>query len=389
MEKNAPKEKNQKDKTECEKCKQKSKIYNRNKFLCLDCFYEIINHKFRANLRTCCKIRHEDYVLICISGGNSSMTMLHMFWKSFTQNKSNKKLFFKLKVLYVDDSLFLTEKNLIEEEKNKRKIFIDSLCKKYNFEYEIISLENVMDLNNENLKLDNEVKLDLINEYLNLYGQLPNKGGFKTRFIQITTRNLIFFYSIKYNFSKIFFGNNGQSLVNDSFLSIIMGRGIDIRHDIDHLDDTYLNGKIQILKPCQDFFTKEIMYYFHYNKVEIIYPIIKDEKTNVIVNNFFTKLQSEKLNSIPSVINTIEKLNLYKNDYKCLFCLSNNDKGNSVMEFGLDSELNNKECQLNLKLCYGCRRMFSNLIEDNIKNKNNNSIIDKILKYFQPLISIN
>ena len=59
------------------------------------------------------------------------------------------------------------------------------------------------------------------------------------------------------------------------------------------------------------------------------------------------------------------------------------------MEFGLDSELNNKECQLNLKLCYGCRRMFSKLIEDNIKNKNNNSIIDKILKYFQPLISIN
>ena len=33
--------------------------------------------------------------------------------------------------------------------------------------------------------------------------------------------------------------------------------------------------------------------------------------------------------------------------------------------------------------------MFSNLIEDNIKNKNNDSIIDKILKYFQPLISIN
>ena len=91
MEKNAPKEKNQKDKTECEKCKQKSKNYNRNKFLCLDCFYEIINHKFRANLRTCCKIRHEDYVLICISGGNSSMTMLHMFWNSFTKNKSNKK----------------------------------------------------------------------------------------------------------------------------------------------------------------------------------------------------------------------------------------------------------------------------------------------------------
>ena len=57
----------------CEKCQKNSKIYNKFKFLCVDCFEEIINHKFRANLRTVCKIRHEDYLLICISGGNNSM----------------------------------------------------------------------------------------------------------------------------------------------------------------------------------------------------------------------------------------------------------------------------------------------------------------------------
>ena len=379
------------DKTICEKCKKKSQIYNRNKFLCLDCFHEIINHKFRANLRTCCKIRHEDFILVCISGGNNSMTMLDMFWKSFTQNNSNKKLFFKLKVLYIDDSLFLKENNLIEEEKNKRKNFIDTLCKKYNFQYEIISLENVLDLNNENLKLDNEIKIDLIKEYLNLYNKLPNNGGFKTIFIQITIRNLILYYSLKNNFTKIFFGNNGQSLVNDSFLSIITGRGNNIRHDIDHLDNTYLNGKIQILKPCQDFFTKEIMYYYHYNKVDIIYPIINDEKSNLIINKFFTNLQSEKLNTVPSVINTIEKLKIFKSEFICLFCLSYYDKSNNYMEFGLDNFLNNNNCELNLKLCYGCRRIFSNIIEEDINNKNENNtlLINKILKYFQVLISIN
>ena len=84
-----------KDKKLCEKCNQnKSKVYNRNKFLCLDCFNEIIIHKFKANLRTCCKIRQEDYILVCISGGNFSMSMLEMFSQSFNETKSNRKLFF-------------------------------------------------------------------------------------------------------------------------------------------------------------------------------------------------------------------------------------------------------------------------------------------------------
>ena len=51
----------------CEKCQKNSKIYNKFKYLCVECFEETINHKFRANLRTVCKIRHEDYLLICIN----------------------------------------------------------------------------------------------------------------------------------------------------------------------------------------------------------------------------------------------------------------------------------------------------------------------------------
>ena len=99
------------DKKICQKCNENnSKVYNRNKFLCLQCFNEIIVHKFKANLRTCCKIRQEDYILVCISGGNFSMSMLEMFRQSFDESKSNRKLFFKIKILYIDDSLFLKDK---------------------------------------------------------------------------------------------------------------------------------------------------------------------------------------------------------------------------------------------------------------------------------------
>ena len=79
----------------------------------------MVNHKFRSNLRAHCKIRHEDNLLVCISGGNCSIAMLHWFYTTFNDNTSNRKQFFKLKVLYVDD-LFIINSN-IEEEMVRRK----------------------------------------------------------------------------------------------------------------------------------------------------------------------------------------------------------------------------------------------------------------------------
>ena len=110
------------DKKICEKCSQNpSKIYNRNKFLCLNCFNGIIIHKFKSNLRTCCKIKQEDYLLVCISGGNYSMAMLELFHQSFNDSNSSRKLFFKIKILYIDDSILLKDKIKIIEERQKRK----------------------------------------------------------------------------------------------------------------------------------------------------------------------------------------------------------------------------------------------------------------------------
>ena len=355
------------DKKICEKCKQnKSSVYNRNKFLCLDCFNEIIIHKFKANLRTCCKIKHEDYILVCISGGNFSMSMLEMFRQSFNESKSNKKLFFKIKILYIDDSLFLKDKEKIIEERNKRKEFLNKILTAYKFDYQIINLEKVMDLNNEKINLnDNEIyENDLIEKYLNLLNRVPSMGGFKKKFIQITINNLIFFYSLKNKFIKITFGNNGQSLVGETFFSIITGNGKDVKHNISHVDNSYLNGKIIIYRPLQDFFDKEILYFNHYSKVQLIYPVYKDDKLTRILSSFIGKLQSEKLNTVPAVINTAEKVILYKNEKICKFCLANMDKNMNQLEFGLDNFLNDENCILNKELCYGCRRIFSEVIQN-------------------------
>ena len=380
------------DKKICEKClENSSKIYNRNKFLCLNCFDSIIIHKFKSNLRTCCKIRQEDYLLVCISGGNYSMGMLELFHQSFNDSNSKRKLFFKIKILYIDDSILLKEKEKIIEERQKRKLFLDKKMKEYKFDYDIIYLEKVMNLNDIKINLtdNNEYDSILIEKYLKIFESISNTGGFKTKFIQISINNLIFFYTLKNKFTKIVFGNNGQGLVRQSFFNIITGNGKDIKHNITHGDDTYLNGKIIIYRPLQDFFDKEISYFNHYHKVEIIYPVYKDDNLTKILSTFFGKLQFERLNTVPSVINTAEKVAVYKSEKICKFCLSYLDKNKNKLEFGLDAFLNDENCTLNNELCYGCRRMFSDLIQDFfIEDKKEKSIliINEILNMFKCLL---
>ena len=385
------KQKKIKDKKICEKCNiNSSQLYNRNKFLCLNCFNGIIIHKFKSNLRTCCKIRQEDYLLVCISGGNYSMGMLELFHQSFNDSNSNRKLFFKIKILYVDDSILIKEKEKIIAERQKRKLFLEKKMKEYNFDYDIIYLEKVMNLNNDNSIINDNKEYEniLIEKFLNIFELIPNAGGFRTKFIQISINNLIFFYAMKNKFTKIVFGNNGQGLVRQSFFNIITGNGKDVKHNITHVDNTYLNGKILIYRPLQDFFDKEISYFNHYHKVDIIYPVYKDDNLTLILSNFFGKLQNEKLHTVPSVINTAEKVILYKNEKKCKFCLNNLDNNINKLEFGLDAFLNDENCVLNKELCYGCRRMFSNIIQDYfIEEKKEKSLIliNEILNIFKSL----
>ena len=46
-------------------------------------------------------------------------------------------------------------------------------------------------------------------------------------------------------------------MVGQEFFSIFTGNGKDLKHNIAHLDNSYLNGKILILMPLQDFFDKK------------------------------------------------------------------------------------------------------------------------------------
>ena len=89
------------------------------------------------------------------------------------------------------------------------------------------------------------------------------------------------------------------------------------------------------------------------------------------------------------MVNTAEKVVQYKSDKICKFCLSNMDKNKNQLEFGIDNVLNDEDCLLNKELCYGCRRIFADVIQNYYfeeKKENTNSEINEILNIFKCLI---
>ena len=105
------------------------------------------------------------------------MSMLEMFKHSFDESKSNKKLFFKLKVLYIDDSILLSDKEKIVSARLLNKKLIEQILLNYKFDYQIINLENILKINTSDFNFNNnETDMNLIEQYLKIYNKIPNKG---------------------------------------------------------------------------------------------------------------------------------------------------------------------------------------------------------------------
>ena len=327
------------------------------------------------------------------------MAMAHWFDLSFNKDTSQKKLLFKIKFLHVD-SLFLKEKysdlkmdssddkkNEFLEEREKNKIFFDDLFKKYNFDYKIINLENVLNLdykdfnnnNNNNLPEDKEeilfsqknleaTNFTLIEKYLKINENIIKLGSFDTDFNKILTRNLIIYYSKIHKFNKIIYGNSGQSLVSKVFASVIKGRGFTAKEEISYVDTRFCNGSPIILRPMKDFLDKEILLFNYINKVELLFNTLEIDlkrygqkhsipfkgNTDNLIDCFFDNLQNKMPSTITTVMGTADKLmerkvaqknnldDLQKlNENICEFCLSYIDELYNILEIGsLDSVKN-------------------------------------------------
>ena len=72
------------------------------------------------------------------------MAMLHFLYNCLSGNTSQKKMFFKVHILYIDEGRAVYGWS-DEEAEMHRKMIIDT-CTKYQFNYTVIPLEMIFDL---------------------------------------------------------------------------------------------------------------------------------------------------------------------------------------------------------------------------------------------------
>jgi tRNA(Ile)-lysidine synthase TilS/MesJ len=114
------------------------------KGFCDDCFTELVEHKFKSSLRLKCDIK-KDTLLLCLSGGPNSFSLLKMATKAVQSNTLGKKMFFKIEVLYIDETV------LYQNENQKVISFLDQ--NEYFFifrlSYKVIKIEDIFDSNSD------------------------------------------------------------------------------------------------------------------------------------------------------------------------------------------------------------------------------------------------
>jgi len=106
---------------------------------CNDCFQFNVTHKFKNSLIRHCNVQKDFKNLVAISGGSNSMAMLHLLWQCLNGNKSQKKMFFKIHILYIDEAQAVF--NATKEEAESRRNFIIDHCQTYGFSYSIVGIE--------------------------------------------------------------------------------------------------------------------------------------------------------------------------------------------------------------------------------------------------------
>lgn len=117
-------------KARCFKCKKnRANFTNKQDKVCKDCFLEMFVHRFKSSLRSNLRIWKDDLNLICISGGSNSMALINLMYMSLFGNVSNRKMFFRVHILYIEEGSAVYGWD--DEKRQKNIDFIIETCKKY------------------------------------------------------------------------------------------------------------------------------------------------------------------------------------------------------------------------------------------------------------------
>ena len=342
------------------------------------------------------------------------MAMLHFLYNCLGGNKSTKKMFFKIHILYIEEgpAIYGWSPELTE----KHRHLITSTCEKYQFPYTIVPLESVFDIKQDMLndtasqeELDSVVYKTLHQDLLingcievgdleahraqlqKLVGSLD--ASFAADLCFFLKKQLIAIFCLDYNFKRVLLATTGHSVATQLIGALAKGRGASIYNEVAYFDDKYFGGRVSFCNPMKEFLQKEIAIFNHKNGVKIIaqksLAMIRNAmtkqppffgSTDLLVEGFFNRMQAGyNVNTVPTVIRLTQKLQ--KQDYSgqaypfCPLCFGPRDKINNLLEVGSTIKAINKtedgqiqfvsvkssdewfSTQIEKAFCFGCKRL--------------------------------
>ncbi|XP_034041342.1 cytoplasmic tRNA 2-thiolation protein 2 [Thalassophryne amazonica] len=350
----------------CSKCSESSAVVviRAGDPFCRSCFKEYFIHKFRAMLGKNRVIFPGEQVLLAVSGGPSSSSMLHQVQEGLSQN-AHKRLRFRPGIVYIDEGGAVGRS--VEQRQRTVAQMVD-IFKASGFLYHIVPLEQVLHLPTSVLLMepispvppasaykaavDQYLQTDS-SSYLQPVGQekvqaVPIIQDSHTTSLQqlmasavtLTAReellntlrqHLLVHTARTRGYSKVMLGDSCSRLAVKLLSSVCMGRGAQLA-DLTGFSDSRF-GDITFVRPMRDYSAKEISYYNHLFKVLSVFVPGLDTKAadkasiQRLTENFLMNLQLDFPSTVSTIYRTSEKLQTDRESRcsaadKCLLCLA-------------------------------------------------------------------
>ncbi|XP_049926664.1 cytoplasmic tRNA 2-thiolation protein 2 isoform X1 [Epinephelus moara] len=330
----------------CVKCKEGTAavVIRAGDTYCRGCFREYFIHKFRAMLGKNRVIYPGEKVLLAVSGGPSSCSMLSQVQEGLSQN-AHKKLRFLPGIVYIDEGGAVGQSM---EERQRTVAELQAVFKATGFPFHIVPLEQVLNLPSSVVvtapspserpasaykaavdhfiqsdsrsclaqQEQEETSVPVVQEsHTHSLQQLIGSAKTLTASEDLlnTLRQHVLVHTARTEgYSKLMLGDNCTRLAVKLLTSISLGRGAQLAQDTGFSDSRY--GDIILVRPMRDYSAKEIAYYNRmFNVLSVFIPSL-DTKTadkasiQRLTESFVTKLQADFPSTVSTIYRTSEKL---------------------------------------------------------------------------------
>jgi len=189
-------------------------------------------------------------------------------------------MFFKVHIIHIDESAVY---DWTPEERTANLDVIKNACERYGFEWTIIPIERVFDLESLNPNVPDDSTYDSIH-YTNVEFEGNPENAERLRdllsavspvcsnredLIYYFKRWLLLDFARTNGFKKLLLGRSSLSVTTKTMSEIAKGRGLSLPHEIAFIDDRYFHD-IKLMNPIKDALQKEIATYTAINEMKVI-----------------------------------------------------------------------------------------------------------------------